>query len=240
MGLAAVHLFAGKLEFLTGKPRNVWLSASGGLSVAFVLLYLIPELAATQQEIEQSGAATMLGFLEHHVYLLALAGITAFYGLERLAKSQSQPQRSAKAGDRSKERVFWAHLASFAVYNLAIGYLLVNEAHSLLNLALFFVVIALHFVVIDFSLRDHYPSVYHDKGRWLLSVAVVAGWAIGVFVEIPGFVMSVAIAFVAGGIILNALKEELPEEKRSRFWPFLLGAVLYATVVVAQARLGQS
>jgi len=105
------------------------------------------------------------------------------------------------------------------------------------NLALFFVVIALHFVVIDFSLRDHYPSVYHGKGRWLLAVAILAGWAIGVFVTIPDFVMSVAIAFVAGGIILNALKEELPEEKQSRFWPFLFGVGVYATVVVAQARL---
>lgn len=235
-GLAAIHIFAGKLECLTGKPRNVWLSASGGMSVAFVLLYLLPELAGRQKEIERSTVEPRLEFIEHHVYLLALVGISAFYGLERIAKTMCQRHGLMKAEDRSRERVFWAHLASFSVYNLAIGYMLTDEARSLQDRALFFVAMALHFLVIDFSLRDHYKHVYHNKGRWLLAGAVVLGCAIGIFVDIPDVVMSVAIAFIAGGIVLNALKEELPEEKQSRFWPFLLGATLYATVAVAYAK----
>jgi hypothetical protein len=31
---------------------------------------------------------------------------------------------------------------------------------------------------------------------------------------------------LAGGVIFKVLREELPEEDRTRFWPFLSGAVL--------------
>ena len=39
-------------------------------------------------------------------------------------------------------------------------------------------------------------------------------------------------AFLAGGVTLNVLKEELPEERQSRFWPFLLGAAGYAALLL--------
>ncbi len=32
---------------------------------------------------------------------------------------------------------------------------------------------------------------------------------------------------------MNVLKEELPEERKSRFWAFALGAVLYAAILLA-------
>jgi zinc transporter ZupT len=40
-------------------------------------------------------------------------------------------------------------------------------------------------------------------------------------------------AFLAGGVILNVLKEELPEERQSRFWAFTLGAGFYAVLLLA-------
>ena len=43
----------------------------------------------------------------------------------------------------------------------------------------------------------------------------------------------VLFALLAGGIILNVLKEELPEERKSRFWAFALGAGTYAALLLA-------
>ena len=40
-------------------------------------------------------------------------------------------------------------------------------------------------------------------------------------------------AFQAGGVVMNVLKEELPEERESRFWAFALGAALYSAVLLA-------
>ncbi len=39
-------------------------------------------------------------------------------------------------------------------------------------------------------------------------------------------------AFLAGGIILNVLKEELPEERESRFGAFFVGSLLYSVLLL--------
>ena len=41
-----------------------------------------------------------------------------------------------------------------------------------------------------------------------------------------------ATAFLAGGVILNVLKEELPEERKSRIAPFFIGAFGYAAILL--------
>jgi zinc transporter ZupT len=39
-------------------------------------------------------------------------------------------------------------------------------------------------------------------------------------------------AFLAGGIVLNVLKEELPEDRESQFWAFVVGAAVYSAVLL--------
>jgi hypothetical protein len=56
---------------------------------------------------------------------------------------------------------------------------------------------------------------------------------VGVLVEIPELAIAVLIAFLSGGVVLNVLKEELPKERESRFWPLLVGAALYAAILLA-------
>lgn len=67
----------------------------------------------------------------------------------------------------------------------------------------------------------------------MFSVAIVAGWAIGLAGEIHEAALAVLLAFLAGGVMLNVLKEELPEERDSRFWAFLVGAAAYAALLLA-------
>ncbi len=45
--------------------------------------------------------------------------------------------------------------------------------------------------------------------------------------------IAVLIAFLAGGIIRNVLKEEVPEERESRFSAFAVGATAYAAILLA-------
>jgi zinc transporter ZupT len=58
------------------------------------------------------------------------------------------------------------------------------------------------------------------------------GWAVGLFFEISEAAIAVLFGFLAGGVIMNVLKEELPEERESRFWAFALGAALYTVVLL--------
>ena len=52
--------------------------------------------------------------------------------------------------------------------------------------------------------------------------------------DLPELAVGCMFAFVGGAIVLVVLKEELPEERASRFLPFLGGAVLYAALVLGE------
>ena len=227
LALAVVHLFAGKLRFLAGVPRSRWLSAAGGISVAYVFVELLPRLSESQAEIEER-APGLLPFLEDHVYLLALAGLGLFYGVEWLS------QRSRKAGghDQTAPPVFWFSIASFALYSAIIGYLLVDRAElGETALALYTAALGLHFAVNDYGLREHHKGPYHDRGRWLLAASILAGWVVGALAEIPVEAIALLLSFLAGGVVLNVIKEELPAERQNRFGPFALGATGYAALL---------
>lgn len=227
--LAAVHVFAGRLRQLNRLPRSRWLSMAGGVSVAYVFVHLLPELARGQEVVDGIDIR-VLSYLEHHVYLLALLGLATFYGLERLIKkhrSQLSEHQEPRAG------VFWLHVTAFAVYNGLIGYLLIHgENNSLTTLMLYCVAMGLHFLVNDFALQNDHKGLFRRRGRWLLAAMPLAGWTLGVATEVSELAVSALTAFVGGSIILNVLKEELPEERDSRFSAFLLGSIGYSLLLL--------
>ena len=231
-GLALVHLLSGRLRFIHYMPRNRWLSFAGGVSVAYVFLHLIPELARGQETVAHATGG-LTGFAEKHVYLIALAGLATFYGLERMAAESRRQQRDG-GEDRTGTGVFWIHIGSFALYNGLVGYLLLHlEDPGATPLLLFFVAMALHFVVNDFGLREHHKEQYTRTGRWVVAAAVLAGWGVGYAAEIPEAAIATLVAFLAGGVILNVLKEEVPAERSSRFGALALGMAVYSALLLA-------
>ena len=281
--LVLVHVFAHKLKFLEGTPRSRWLSAAGGISLAYVFLHLLPELAEGQEVLAEQGLG--VAAIEFEIYGLALVGLLVFYGIERYVQVNEEVGRKdieedLAAGvdmDEIAEEVehhpsFWLHLATFGLYNAIIGYLLVHredaEGHGeaghgttaghggstahgaeqaladgatsmtasgeLASLATFAIAMALHFLVTDYGLREDFRNGWRTKGRWLLSAAVVIGWLLGLALELPEIAVLGLIALLGGGVILNVLKEELPEERKSRFGALMAGAAGY-TVLLALA-----
>ena len=234
-GLVLVHLFAGKLRFLDGIPRSKWLSMAGGISVAYVFMHVFPELADAQQRI--GGEWQFVPWIEHHAYLVALCGLTVFYGLERMVKL-SQRRRGEEPGSGEGKTttsvgVFWLHISSFTVYNALIGYLLVHrEEQDMSGLLFFSVAMAVHFLVNDYGLRQDHKDAYGSLGRWVLAAAIIIGWVAGLATNVSGAAVGVLFAFLAGGVVLNVLKEELPEERQSRFSPFVLGAATYTVLLL--------
>lgn len=237
--LAFVHLAAARARFLSRIPRSRWLSAGAGVSVAYVFVHLLPELAEGQASIvgergagEAAAAEPMLGFLEHHVYLVALIGLSLFYGVEKHSLTSRRNRRERTGEDRTTSDAFWLSIASFAVYNAVIGYLLLREELAEpTELVLFTVALGVHFVVNDFGLREHHRDAYDRVGRWIIAGAVLLGWLVGVATEISERAIALVIAFIAGGVVLNVFKEELPGERLARFSPFLAGALAYTVLL---------
>jgi hypothetical protein len=128
--------------------------------------------------------------------------------------------------------VFWLHAGSFAAYNALVGYLLVHrEEPGVVSLLVFAVAMALHFLVNDVGLQQHHRESYASRGRWVLAGGVLVGTAVGVLVDVGDVLLAALFAFLAGGIVLNSIKEELPEERDSHFWSFATGAAAYSAVL---------
>jgi zinc transporter ZupT len=230
--IAAVHLLAGHLRFLSSGPRSRWLSAGGGVAVAYAFLHLLPELHAHQQVLRETASGAW-SFLQHHAYIAALAGLAAFYGLERWAKrSKAESQRSEPGA--TSPQVFWVSIGAFALYNALLCYLIGQQSRKNgTELLLFSVAVAVHFAVNDHSLYRHHKTLYARYGRWLLAGAAVLGGLAGRRDLVPGPIMAALMAFLIGAILLNVLKEELPEERESRFGSFLLGTLGYSALLLA-------
>ena len=233
VALAVLHLLAQRMRVLDGIPRSWWLSIAGGISVAYVFLHLLPELSQAQEAVGEV-AAGFLTALEDHVYVLALVGLAVFYGIERWSV-RSRRERDRREGvDETSPAAAWLSISSYAAYNAIIGYLLVHrEDERSLSLLLFAFAMGVHFLVNDHGLREHHKDLYRRYGRWLAAGAVLAGWLIGVLTEVSEAFLGLLLAFLAGGVVLNVVKEELPAERESRFSAFLLGVVGYSMVLLA-------
>lgn len=219
--LGAVHIVSPYLVFLDRTPRSIWLSLAGGVSVAYVFVHLLPDLALEGAALEGSALAH-----EEGLFTFALAGLVVFYGLERLAREQAVHQEGGRAP-------FRLHLGAFALYNLLIGYLIETESGAgLTGLALYSLAMGLHFVVNDRALSSHHGAAYLVRGRFVLAVSAPAGWVLSQLVEVSEFWTGLLFALLAGGVVLNVIKEELPAERESRFWAFALGAAGYGAVLV--------
>jgi zinc transporter ZupT len=231
--LGLVHVFAGRVCLIDVIPSCGWISFSGGIAVAYVFIHLLPELSSFQELIHPA-ANEVLGFMDHHAYLLALMGLAFFYGLERSTKISRKKTHEKTGDDSASTQMFWISIGSFVLYNAAIGYLLVSQsAHGHRNLILFALAIGLHFFVNDNALHEHHKHLYRRYGRWLLCIAVVSGAALGVTMQVEDAFLAVVVSFLSGGIVLNVLKEELPDEQNSNFYAFALGAASYAGLLLA-------
>ncbi len=230
IGFALIHLTSRNLKFLKVQPRSRFLSVAGGITVSYVFILLLPKLGDYQKEKKKKVHG--FNFLENHIYIVAMLGLALFYGLEQLAKNSKR--NNVEDGEhRATAGVFWVHIGSFALFNATIGYLLLRgKYHTEWGMIFYFIAMSVQFIINDNGLRVIHKEHYDRYGRWLLAVSITIGWIIGVFTEVNVLILSVLSSFLAGGVILNVLKEELPEERESSFLAFFIGLIGYSILLL--------
>lgn len=232
--LCLVHLLGYKLKFLNIIPRSKWLSFASGVSLAYIFLYLLPELEAHQDRIIEARSQDNQ-FIQHPLYLVTLLSLSIYYGLERFIKESGVSDKTAKSPPANPiftKGIFYFHLSFFALYNLIVGYVMAREPWQVLNLSLFTLAIGFHFLVNDFGFIEHYRQLYIRSGRWFLSITPLIGWIIAYLIDLQERHLGILISFIVGGTILNVLKEELPEERKSNFWAFFSGVIIYGFLLL--------
>ena len=210
--------------------RRRWVSAAAGVSVAYVFVEVLPELG-TQHLTFRKAAGEGLLFAEQRIYVLALLSFVVLYGLEHMVLASRERRREAVATGVA-DPVYWLHLGGFAAYSALIGYLLVERAErGPLALAVYGLAMALHFLIVDHSLREEHGRIYARGGHWVLAASVLAGWVAGATTPLSEVVFARLFAVLAGGVVITSLTAELPGEREGRFWPFCLGAAAYAVLL---------
>jgi hypothetical protein len=187
----------------------------------------LPEISESQATFSTSTQRGAALFPEQAIYLAAMLGFVLFYGLEYMMAASTSEEGEPNSV------FFGLQIAAFAGYSSLIAYLLVHNVwNDRPSLFLYALAMAFHLLLVDHSLARERPELYQRRGRWILALAVVAGWSAGVLTSIPDQWLARITAFVAGGVIMNSLVVELPEGRGGRFWFFASAAAIYSLILL--------
>jgi hypothetical protein len=234
--LAAVYAVLGTAGRADGAERfwahRRWVSAAAGISVAYVFIDVLPELAAQNLALSEAMGEIEVMFAEQRIYVLVLLSFIVMYGLEHMVLTSREQRRASKEGSE-RDAVYWLHLGGYAAYSALIGYLLTEQAGlGVASLALYTLAMAVHFVIVNHSLGEEHAGAYRGYGHWWLAGSVIAGWALGALVPISEVAFARLFALLAGGVVITSLSAELPGDRAARFWPFCIGALGFAFLLL--------
>lgn len=231
LGFSFIHYASSQID-CKKSALNKFTSFVGGISISYVFFHLLPTISAYQGDVAET---FNLGSSMSAYYLLfgaALAGLVVFYLLETYA-GFAKTNVDASLNQPSKNNVFWAHMGSYFIYNGIIGVLLTEQRFETWIAALLYLsAIGLHFVTNDWNLHHHFEASYNKYGRNLLCGAVLLGWLVGILFHLNHVAIAFLEAFVAGGMMLNAIKDELPKEKERNIPSFLTGIIGYSLILM--------
>ena len=232
--LAGVHITIGKWRWLHRSEHSAWLSVSAGTALAYVFVYLLPKLALTQDKLILIVSDLWTPVLRNQTYLIALAGLVCFFWLGWIDKKIEDSEVAAPLRSR---RSLLLHIGGYGVYSLQIGLLVARLPRpDLLTLLLTTSVLGLHLMGVDHAVRKSDPEDYDRLLRWVFAGALLLGWVLGAATDQFDTLFMLWSAFTSGGIIITAIREELPTGQRTHFLPFLVGVVCAsAAIMMVQA-----
>lgn len=228
--LSLIHVLADYVRLKRQLPQQYWLSFADGISISYVFLGLLPKIIEGTASIPDT-VGRAADILRHHPFLPLLIGLVTFYGLERLVEKPTTQSDTHLANTTTGLRV-WSHLASFALYKAIIGYLIAKMDNPV-SMTIFVLSMAVHFLVVDYRMIEIHKGAYQRFGRWLLTLAILIGWVVGITTIISPMVVTLLLAFVAGGIVLVVLEEEFSREHPSSFTAFVTAVVIYSAVQIS-------
>ncbi len=228
--LPAIPLLVGRLRRLPERARGVALSLAGGVGVAYVFVDLLPQLAEQRYVLAVGGPIAFEG----KTSVLALLGILVFMLAEQLVSPHHETvMENHENRSTIPLAVYSLHALVFGVYSGLIGYLVVERFQNGPGAVLFLIAMSLHLLVSDAGLRRLHPRRYSRVTRWGLALITATGVLLGATQAVSAWGVAALTAFLAGGIILNTLKEEVPGAEERNFVAFSLGAIGYALLLLA-------
>jgi hypothetical protein len=225
LALCAVHVFVKHWRFLDGPRGHAWLSVAAGTALAYVFTYLLPKLAIVQQEIVDF-QGPFSGFLRQQAYLLALIGLVTIFSVDKAAA------RLPKETKLELTRGLLLQTAIYGIYSAQLGYLLANYRQpDIASYVLSAAILGSHLMGIDHHIAHRHPIAFGAFQRWAFVACCLLGWALGVFTNGLDLAVMMSNAFVAGAIIVIAIREEL-RDHHATLVPFFTAVVLASAGII--------
>lgn len=235
---AAIFIFGRRVAYQPGEMgRRRFLSIAAGIAVAYTFVHVMPGIHHIR-DLQMHYTGFRGFFPAYNVYLWALAGFILFFGLQSMVAQRHLVTAGGDPSHNSAPRwQAWAHIGGIALYAWLLTYMMVWTGKGTIALALFAVAMGMHILPIACALSDEYGCLYDRRGAYVLAVASVTGWASGFTLRIPQPILLNLVAVVVGGVIVTAAISELPKENEARFGYFVLGAVIYAALLLGLSHL---
>lgn len=195
------------------------------MAIAYIFLTLLPEIDIAHE------------WLGEHIHLVTLVSFLVFYVIELLLIAHI---RGTRLGTRLHDhvstpttRAFWFHIGIMWVYIWMIVFAMPDQKADNLFFAVFgSLTIALHLVYKDYVMRSHHDDHYQTSGRYLLSLAPIAGLLAHRIFEPTEVVLDVFVAVLAGVILQGVFREELPTVDGVKMGWLIAGAGIFTLLII--------
>ncbi|SES15081.1 hypothetical protein [Salisediminibacterium halotolerans] len=215
-----IHLLANALLPAERIKRMKWFSFSGGLAVSYIFIYLLPTLHREQAMIEEPYRRLTM---ESEIYIIGLAGVVVFLAIQILITRKEASQLAS----------FWTAVSFYALYNALVSFVVLSLEVSGVQAIFYSFAIGLHFIAIAHDMWRGFPNEYNQYGRKVLAAGILVGWLFALTVELAPITKAIIFAFVAGAMIFNVFKHELPNVKEIHFFTFLTAVALYSAITIS-------
>lgn len=201
--------------------RTRILSFGGGLAVAYVFLQLIPEVEEAHE---------YLGDFMHFVILFSFLG---FYALETAFLRHDRRIEESGHQDNAGGLSFWLHIGLTWFYTAMVIFALPADVSESLYVAVIVgLAIALHVTYKSYVMHEHHQRAYEAYGQFVLVLSPLAGWLAHVVIQPSEAVFDIVIAVLAGFLMQNVFREELPAHDLTRFRWMLSGSIVLLVLVL--------
>lgn len=188
-------------------------SFGGGMAAGYVFIHLFGELDSGHK------------LVGDRIHLFILAGFLFYCGVEYYL----QQSRGRENSPLSDGRGCLIEVVLGSIYTWLIIYSMPESLmHNGMNVLPIVLALILHLSFADAHLCRQYPRHFVSWGRYVVATAAIVGWLTDLFYFADNpFVSDLLTALLAGSVMYKLFKHELPDNRESSFFWFLIGTLSF-------------
>lgn len=210
-------------EFLHRIKPAVFNSFAAGVGTVYIFVHMLPQISHGQHLLEEYFPNIHFTGSQYSNYVVALIGFIFFYLFDSfLTHTKRLPTDEYTSPDELA--FYWTNVLFIFLYNLLIGYVVGSYTEGSISFRIVYLLAYIvHFVTIKWGIYHIFPKRYERQARYPIILGLFVGYFIALLFDIDPLILSINEALLAGAMMLNVFKHELPNEKDSKRRAFVVG-----------------